>query len=166
VIADERPQFCEEILRWPRPSGSGPIGAHCAWRNIDTQLFTDSSAATRAGPKSDSLVPFVHEFADVLRNSWPTSLRLPFQNNWKPLRCQPIRVSGLTMTKASFNCTGGTEDETDTNLSVRRLGWTVSYKGQLLSQEQDPRSGLCERNNRRKKRSASATRSVIVQESQ
>ena len=25
-----------------------------------------------------------------------------FQNNWKPLRCQPIRVSGLTMTKASF----------------------------------------------------------------
>jgi hypothetical protein len=26
----------------------------------------------------------------------------PFQNNWKLLRCQPIRVSGLTMTKASF----------------------------------------------------------------
>jgi hypothetical protein len=25
-----------------------------------------------------------------------------FRNNWKPLRCQPIRVSGLTMTKASF----------------------------------------------------------------
>jgi hypothetical protein len=94
-----------------RPSGGSslrfgrPIGAHCAWRDIDIQLHRQLRCHARLSP---SRILFCHlhdEFADVLRKSWPTSLRLPFfhlQNNLKPLGCQPIMVSGLTITKASF----------------------------------------------------------------
>jgi hypothetical protein len=36
------------------------------------------------------------------RNIGRLACDFPFQNNLKPLRCRPISVSGLTITKASF----------------------------------------------------------------
>src|SRR5947208_2133081 len=51
--------------------------------------------------------------------------RLHFQNNWKPLRCQPIRVSGLTMTKASFQSQRRDQRIGEKRAeSFNRLGWT------------------------------------------
>jgi hypothetical protein len=77
-----------------------------AWRNIDTQLHRQLRCHPRLSPSRILLCHLHDEFADVLRKSWPTSLRLPFPEHWKPLRCQPIRVSGLTITKASFQLDG------------------------------------------------------------
>ena len=49
----------------------------------------------------------------------------PFQNNWKLLRCQPIRVSGLTMTKASFQLHRRDQRIREKRAeSFNRLGWT------------------------------------------
>jgi hypothetical protein len=77
-----------------------------AWRNIDAQLHRQLRCHPRLSPSRILLCHLHDEFADVLRKSWPTSLRLPFPEHWKPLRCQPIRVSGLTITKASFQLDG------------------------------------------------------------
>ena len=71
-----------------------------------------------------------------------------FQNNWKPLRCQPISVSGLTTTKASFQLPEARpEDERETGGAVQssRLDLPLLIKGQLLSQEQDLRAQGCAR---------------------
>jgi hypothetical protein len=58
-------------------------------------------------------------------NSWPTACDFPFQNNWKPFRCQPIRVSGLTMTKASFQLHKRDQRIREKRAeSFNRLGWT------------------------------------------
>jgi len=52
-----------------------------------------------------SRILFCHlhdEFAEVLRNSWPTSLRLPFPKQPESPAMPANQVSGLTITKASF----------------------------------------------------------------
>jgi hypothetical protein len=65
--------------------------------------FTDSSAATRACPQvgfsSDIRMMSLRIFSG--RRGRPTR-DFQFQNSWKPLRCQPMSVSGLTITKALF----------------------------------------------------------------
>ena len=61
----------------------------------------------------------------------------PFENNWKLLRCQPIRVSGLTMTKASFQLHGRVQK---TREKRARLDLSLLIEGQLLSQKQDLRA--------------------------
>src|SRR4029077_5449252 len=117
----------------------------CAWRNVDTQLHRQLRCHARLSP---SRILFCHlhdEFADVLRNSWPTGLRLPFQNNWKPLRCQPIRVSGLTMTKASFQWHRRDQTMREKRAeSFNRLGWTYPHRRPVaFAGTEPPRSGLC-----------------------
>src|SRR5260370_39341463 len=57
VIADK----CPPVLRRGPPVASSlrfwrPIGAHCAWRNVDTQLHRKIRCHA-LGPKSNSLVP-------------------------------------------------------------------------------------------------------------
>src|SRR5439155_6253254 len=126
VIADERPP----VLRRGPPTASSlrfgrPIGAHRTRRNVDTQLHRQLRGHARLSPSRILLCHLHDEVADVLRNSWPTSLRLPFQNNWKLLRCQPIRVSGLTMTKASFQLHSRDQRIREKRAeSFNRLGWT------------------------------------------
>ena len=65
--------------------------------------FTDSSAATRACPQvgfsSAIRVMSLRMFSG--RRGRPTR-DFHFQNSLKPLRCQPIRVYGLTITNALF----------------------------------------------------------------
>ena len=70
----------------------------------------------------------------------------PFQNNLKPLRCQPIKVSGLTITKAS-NCIVETKGR-DRHGRVVQSSWldlSLLIEGQLLSQKQDFRAEGCAR---------------------
>ena len=102
VIADKRPP----VLRRGPPVASSlrfwrPIGAHCTWRNIDTQLHR--SADTRTCPQVGFSCAICRMSLRMLSGSrGRPACDFPFQNDWKPSRCQPIRVSGLTMTKASF----------------------------------------------------------------
>jgi hypothetical protein len=65
--------------------------------------FTDSSAATRACPQVgfSSAIRTMSLRMFSARRGRPTPA-FYFQNSLKPLRCQPIRVSGLTITKALF----------------------------------------------------------------
>ena len=102
VIADKRPP----VLRRGSPMApwlrfGRPIGAHRTWRNIDTQLHRQLRSQTCLSPSRILLCHLHDEFADVLGKSRP-ACDFHFQNNLKPLRCHPISVSGLTITKASF----------------------------------------------------------------
>ena len=56
----------------------------------------------RLAPSRILLCHLYDEFADVLRNSWPTSLRLPFPKQLETLAMPANQGLGLTMTKASF----------------------------------------------------------------
>jgi len=65
--------------------------------------FTESSEATRAWPQvrfSCAICTMSLRMFSGIRGR--PACDFHFQNNLKPLRCQPIKVSGLTMTKASF----------------------------------------------------------------
>ena len=94
------------------------------------------------------------------RNRWTRSLRMfsgirgrpacdfPFQNNLKPLRCQPIRISGLTMTKASFQSQRRDQKDKRETGGVVQSSWldlSLLIEGQLLSQKQDFRAEGCAR---------------------
>ena len=71
-----------------------------------------------------------------------------FQNNLKPLRCQPIRVSGLTMTKASFQLQKRDQRIRERNgrsRSIVLVDLPLLIEGQLLSQEQDLYAQGCAR---------------------
>src|SRR6516225_8954328 len=93
----------------------------------------NSNSFTRSQPSGILLCHLCDEFADVLRNSWPTSLRLPFPKQLETLASQPIKVSGLTMTKASFQSQRRDQRMRQTRAeSFNRLGWACP-----------PRSGLC-----------------------
>ena len=86
VIADKRPP----VLRRGPPVASSlrfgrPIGAHRPWRNIDTQLHRQLRCHTRLSPSRILLCHLHDEFADVLRKSWPTGLRLPFPKQLETL---------------------------------------------------------------------------------
>src|SRR5215469_4075011 len=112
--------------------------------------FTESSEATRACPQvgfSRAICTMSLRMFSGIRGR--PACDFHFQNNLKPLRCQPIKVSGLTMTKASFQSQrrdkARPEDETDTGGVVQssRLGLSLLIEGQLLSQEQDLRAQGC-----------------------
>src|SRR5215469_15219595 len=110
--------------------------------------FTESSEATRAWPQvafSCAICTMSLRMFSGIRGR--PACDFHFQNNLKPLRCQPIKVSGLTMTKASFQSQRRPEDETDTGGVVQssRLGLSLLIEGQLLSQEQDLRAQGCAR---------------------
>ena len=126
VFANERPP----VLRRSPPVASSlrfwrPIGAHCTWRSIDTQLHRQLRCHACSSPSRILLCHLHDEFADVLRKSWPTSLRLLFPKQLEPLRCQLISVSGLTMTKASFQSQRRDQRIREKRAeSFNRLGWT------------------------------------------
>src|ERR1700675_3819080 len=86
MIADKRPP----VLRRGSPVAPSlrfgrPIGAHCAWRNFDTQLHRQLRCHTRLSPSWILLCHLHYEFADVLRKSWPARLRLPFPEQLETL---------------------------------------------------------------------------------
>jgi hypothetical protein len=129
MIADKRPP----VLRRGSPVAPSlrfgrPIGAHCAWRNFDTKLHRQFRCHTRLSPSRILLCHLHDEFADVLMFSGirgRPACDFHFQNNLKPLRCQPIRVSGLTMTKASFQSQRRDQRIREKRAeSFNRLGWT------------------------------------------
>jgi len=126
VIANKR----FPVLRRSPPVASSlrfgrPIGPHCAWRNKDTQLHRNLCCHARLAPSRILLCHLYNEFADVLRNSGPASLRLPFPKQLETLAMPAYQVSGLMMTKASFQL-----DRRDQRIrekraeSFNRLGWT------------------------------------------
>jgi len=126
VIANKR----FPVLRRSPPVASSlrfgrPIGPHCAWRNKDTQLHRNLCCHARLAPSRILLCNLYDEFADVLRNSGPASLRLPFPKQLETLAMPAYQVSGLMMTKASFQL-----DRRDQRIrekraeSFNRLGWT------------------------------------------
>jgi len=72
----------------------------------------------------------------------------PFHNNWKPLRCQPIRVLGFDDDQGLFPIAEARpEDKRETGRVVQssRLDLSLLIKGQLLSREQDLRAQGCAR---------------------
>src|SRR5215470_4313294 len=111
--------------------------------------FTESSEATRAWPQvgfSCAICTMSLRMFSGIRGR--PACDFHFHNNLKPLRCQPIKVSGLTMTKASFQSQRRDQRMRQTRAeSFNRLGWGLSLliEGQLLSQEQDLRAQSCAR---------------------
>ena len=111
--------------------------------------FTESSAATRACPQ----VGFSFAICTMSLRMFSGSRGRPacdfhFQNNLKPLRCQPIKVSGLTIHQGLFPIAEARpEDETDTGGVVQssRLDLSLLIEGQLPSQKQDLRAQSCAR---------------------
>src|SRR5260370_7896581 len=96
VIADKRPP----VLRRGPPVASSlrfgrPIGAHCTWRKIDTQLHRQRRCHTRLSPSRIRLRHLHNVLADVLRKSWPTSLRLPFPKQLETLAMPPDQGLGF-----------------------------------------------------------------------
>src|SRR6516225_4632689 len=153
VIANKRPP----VLRRSPPVASSlrfgrPIGAHCAWRNIDAQLHRKLRCHARLAPSRILLCHLYDEFADVLRNSWPTSLRLPFPKQLETLAMPGYQSLWFDDDQGLFPIAEARpEDETDTGGVVQssRLGLSSALRA------------VRERNRRRQKRSPSATRSVI-----
>jgi hypothetical protein len=128
VIADKRPP----VLRTGPPVASPlrfwrPIGAHCAWRNIDTQLhrkFRCHARLAQVGFPCAICTMSLRMFSGIRGRP---ACDFHFQNNLKPLRCQPIKVSGLTITntKASFQLQRRDQRMRPTRAeSFNRLGWT------------------------------------------
>jgi len=111
--------------------------------------FTVSSEATRAWPPSRILLYHLYdEFADVLRNSWPTSLGLPFPKQLETLAMPAYQSLWFDDDQGLFpTAEARPEDETDTGGVVQssRLGLSLLIEGQLLSQEQDLRAQGCAR---------------------
>src|SRR6516165_8527390 len=108
--------------------------------------FTESSEATRAWPQvrfSCAICTMSLRMFSGIRGR--PACDFHFQNNLKPLRCQPIKVSGLTSLFPIAEARP--EDETDTGGVVQssRLGLSLLTEGQLLSQEQDLRAQGCAR---------------------
>src|SRR5215831_17773769 len=94
VIANKRPP----VLRRSPPVASSlrfgrPIGAHCAWRNIDAQLHRKLRGHARLAPSRILLCHLYDEFADVLRNSWPAEF-LPWCLTF--LALLTLRLDSLT----------------------------------------------------------------------
>jgi len=88
------------------------------------------------------------EFADVLRNSWPTSLRLPFPEQLETLAMPANQGFGFDDYQGLFpTAETRPEDETDTGGVVQspRLDLPLLIEGQLLSQEQNLRAQGCAR---------------------
>jgi hypothetical protein len=90
------------------------------------------------------------EFADVLRNSWPASLRLPFPKQLETLAMpayQSLWFDDYQYQGLFPIAEARPEDETDTGRVVQssRLDLSLVIAGQLLSQEQDLRAQGCAR---------------------
>src|SRR5499425_379953 len=149
MIADKRPP----VLRRGSPVASSlrfwrPIGAHGAWRNIDTHLHRKLRNHARLSPSWILLCHLYDEFADVLRNSWPTSLRLPFPKQLETLAMPAYQSLWFDDDQGPFPIAEARpEDETDTGGVVQssRLDLSLLIEGQLLSQEQDLRAQGCAR---------------------
>src|SRR5262249_18736741 len=109
--------------------------------------FTESSEATRAWPQvgfSCAICTMSLRMFSGIRGR--PACDFHFQNNLKPLRCQPSLWfdddQGLFPIAEARP-----EDETDTGGVVQssRLGLSLLIEGQLLSQEQDLRAQGCAR---------------------
>ena len=99
------------------------------------------------GPSRILLCHLYDEFADVLRNSWPTSLRLPFPEQLEALAMPAYQSLWIDDYQGHLPIAEARpEDETDTGGVVQssRLDQSLLIEGQLLSQEQNLRAqGLC-----------------------
>ena len=149
MIADKRPP----VLRRGPPAASSlrfgrPIGAHRTRRNVDTQLHRKLCCHARLSPSRILLCHLHDEFADVLRNSWPTSLRLPFPKQLETLAMPANQGLGFDDDQGLFPIAEARpEDERETGGVVQssRLDLSLLIEGQLLSQEQDLRAQGCAR---------------------
>jgi hypothetical protein len=139
VIADKRPPVLRtgptvaSPLRFWRP-----IGAHCAWRNIDTQLHRKLRCLARLAPSRIPLCHLYDEFADVLRNSWPASLRLPFPKQLETLAMPAYQSLWFDDYQGLFPIAEARpEDETDTGRVVQssRLDLSLVSSRTALSAE-------------------------------
>jgi hypothetical protein len=141
MIADKRPP----VLRRGPPVASSlrfwrPTSAHCAWRNIDTQLHRELRCHTHLAPSRILLCHLYDEFADVLRNSWPTSLRLPFPKQLETLAMPAYQSLWFDDYQGFFPIAKARpEDERESGgvVQLSRLDLSLLIEGQLLSQEQD-----------------------------
>jgi hypothetical protein len=122
MIADKRPP----VLRRGPPVASSlrfgrPIGADRTRRNVDTQLHRQLRGHARL---SSSRILFCHlhdEFADVLRNSWPPSLRLPFPEQLETLAMPANQGLGFDDDQGLFPIAEARPEGAE---SSNRLGWT------------------------------------------
>src|SRR6516165_2533560 len=108
----------------------------------------NSNSFTRSQPSRILLCHLYDEFADVLRNSWPTNLRLPFPKQLETLAMPAYQSLWFDDDQGLFPIAEARpEDETDTGGVVQssRLGLSLLIEGQLLSQEQDLRAQGCAR---------------------
>jgi hypothetical protein len=124
--------------------------------------FTESSEATRAWPHIGFSCAICNEFADVLRNSWPTSLRLPFPKQLETLAMPAYQSLWLEDDRGLFPIAEARpEDETDTgrSRSIVSVGPVSPYRRPVA--RTSALRAVRERDRRPKKRSPSATRSVI-----
>src|SRR5215471_16068873 len=164
MIADKRPP----VLRRGPPAALSlrlgrPIGTHCPWRNADTQLHRQLRGHARLAPSRILLCHLYDDFADVLRKSWPTNLRLPFPKQLETLAMPANQGLWFDDYQGLFPLAEARpDDERETGGVVQssRLDLPFLIEGQLLSQEQDLRAQGCARAEQ-KKRSPSVTRSVI-----
>jgi hypothetical protein len=105
------------------------------------------------------------EFADVLRNSWPTGLRLPFPKQLETLAMPANQGLWFGDDQGPFPLAEARpDDERETGGVVQssRLDLSLLVESQLLSQEQDLRAqGSAQAEREAEERSPSATRSVI-----
>jgi len=149
MIADKRPP----VLRRGPPVAPSlrlgrPIGAHCTWRNIDTQLHRQLCCYTRLSPSRILLCHLHDEFADVLRNSWPPSLRLPFPKQLEALAMPANQRLGFDDYQGLFPIAKTRPDDERETAGVVQSSWLdlpLLIEGQLLSQEQDLRAQGCAR---------------------
>ena len=80
---------------------------------------------TRLSPSRILLCHLHDEFADALRKSWPTSLRLPFPKRLETLAMPADQGLGLDDYQGPFPIAEARpEDERETSGVVHRLGWT------------------------------------------
>jgi hypothetical protein len=139
MIADKRPPV---LRRGPQVAPSlrlgRPIGAHCTWRNIDTQLHRQLCCYTCLSPSRILLCHLHNKFADAFRKSWPTSLRLPFPKQLETLAMPANQRLGFDDDQRrrpeDLRETGGIVQSSWLDLPHRR---PVAFAGTRL-----PRSGL------------------------
>jgi hypothetical protein len=123
-----------------------PIGAHCAWRNIDTQLHRKLRCHTRLAPRRILLCHLYDEFADVLRNSSPASLRLPFPKQLETLAMPASQRLGFDGDQGLFPIAEARpEDQPDTRRVVQssRLDLSLLSRPVAFAGTGPPCSGLC-----------------------
>jgi len=126
VVAYEgRPALGRSCFATAVISSPGPVLSHGSRGHQKAQLEIEL-------PSHSPLTPVGYSFAMRTINSRISPCRggrperaLQRQNHWKPLRCQPIRVSGLTITRALLH-SNRREHNTRVQRAASVSGWGFS----------------------------------------